>query len=94
MFGFPEIERANAGMTANHGAWFQVGATELHLQERAGEAKKSDQHFAVIASDIESIAKRASEMGGRSQESKPLEGYSKRYFVYDIDGNRIELIQR
>lgn len=94
VFEFPDRVRLTAKVSANRGAWFQVGELELHLQERVGETPKTEQHFALMTEHFEEIQKRAVNHGGRVEEAKLIEGIKKRCFVRDIDGNRIELLSR
>lgn len=94
VFSFPEKKRLTAGISANAGAWFQVGALELHLQEREEDLKKTDQHLALETTRFDEIQKRVIDAGGRIEEAKLIEGFSKRCFLYDIDQNRIELLQK
>jgi len=94
VFELSKIERLTAKISHNRGAWYKIGAKELHLQEREGEIKKTEQHFALISSDFDLVWQRVKEYGGRVEEGKLIEGFRKRGFVYDIDGNRIELLER
>lgn len=94
VIGLPEIIRASAGQSKNPGAWLRL-EQQLHLQGRAGEQKKSEQHFALVTDrfeQFEQIVARAPDAGGRIEETRAMEGFSRRCFVYDPDGNRIELL--
>lgn len=93
VFGLPQIERLTARTSANGGAWFKVGALELHLQERWDESARSEQHFALLTKHFDEIVARVSAAGGRVEDAKLINGMRKRGFVYDLDGNRIELLQ-
>lgn len=94
VFELPDRKRLTASMSSHRGAWFQVGTLELHLQERKGATPKTDQHFALVTHKIEEICGRVRENGGRVEEGKLIEGVSKRCFLFDLDNNRIELLQR
>jgi catechol 2,3-dioxygenase-like lactoylglutathione lyase family enzyme len=94
VFGLESIRRLTQSTSANRGAWFQVGAAELHLQERPEPVKKTDQHLAFITEKLEELVKLAEANGGRSEPAKLIEGFSGRWFIYDIDDNRIELLQK
>lgn len=94
VFGFPQIERLTARVSSHQGAWFKVGSLELHLQERKGATEKTEQHFALLTDDFDEIVRRTKEYGGAVEEAKLVEGMSKRCFLYDLDHNRIELLQR
>lgn len=94
VFGFPHIKRLTEGVSKNRGAWYQVGQLELHLQERTEPAAKTEQHLAFLTTDLDELVRRVEASGGRSENAKLINGVSKRRFVYDIDDNRIELLQR
>ncbi|MGZ3710343.1 MAG: VOC family protein [Bdellovibrionota bacterium] len=93
VFGFTPIKRLTESLSKNRGAWFQVGQLELHLQERTSPIEKTEQHFALATTHLDEIVRRVQRHGGRIQEAKLTEGFSKRCFVYDLDDNRIELLQ-
>lgn len=93
VFGLEQIKRLTATISKNRGAWFQLADQELHLQEREGHVEKTEQHLALLTERLEEIVARVKAHGGRIQEAKLTEGFSKRCFVYDIDDNRIELLQ-
>jgi len=94
VFEFSDRKRLTAAVSSHGGAWFQLGALELHLQERLGENPKTEQHFALATDHLDEIVRRVRECGGRVEEARPIEGVSKRCFVYDLDSNRIELLQK
>ena len=94
VFGFESTRRLTEKTSANRGAWYKVGALELHLQERPEHVAKTDQHFALEVEDLDELVKRAEASGGKSEAAKLVDGFSKRRFIYDIDQNRIELLQR
>jgi catechol 2,3-dioxygenase-like lactoylglutathione lyase family enzyme len=94
VFEFPDRKRLTAAVSSHGGAWFQVGGLELHLQERKGETPKSEQHFAMMTDRFDELCRRVLENGGRVEEARLIEGVSKRCFVYDLDQNRIELLQK
>lgn len=95
VFELPDRDRLTARVSAHRGAWFQLGALELHLQERAGaDTPKSEQHFALLTDQFDEVVRRVRDCGGRFEEAKLINGVSKRCFVYDLDENRIELLQK
>ncbi len=95
VFGLAELERLTARISQHRGAWFRVGALELHLQERAdADTSKSEQHFALYTRGLDAIAERVPRFGGRVEQAKLIEGVSKRCFAFDPDGNRIELLEK
>lgn len=93
-FGLAPIERLTARVSKNRGAWFRVGPLELHLQERKEAAEKTEQHLALLSTDLDELVKRVEKFGGRSEDAQLIEGFKKRRFVYDLDQNRIELLER
>lgn len=92
--GLTRISRPTQGMNSSDGAWFQLGDVQLHLQQRSGSEEKSAQHFAIIAENFEKIMELVPLHGGRVEEGKTMEGFSKRCFVYDPDKNRIEVLKK
>lgn len=92
--GLLPIKRLTEGQSSNGGHWFQMGNTELHLQERPSDPAKTDQHFALVVEKIDSIISKIANIGGRVSDAKPLAGFSKRTFIYDPDNNRIELLEK
>lgn len=94
VFSLPEIARESSNAVRPKGAWLQMGMVELHLQFREEQAAKSDQHFAIVVENLDQVCSRASAMGAKTVASTPLTGFQKRAFVYDFDGNRIEVLQK
>ncbi len=94
VFGLPEIPREQTDAVRPQGAWFAMGAVELHLQYRETPQAKSDQHFAITVKDLESTCSKAAALGAKVVASKPLTGFSKRAFVYDFADNRIEVLEK
>lgn len=93
-FQLPEKDRLSAEASKNRGAWLQLGELELHLQERKEPKPKTEQHFALLTDNLEEIQQKVRELGGRVEEARLIEGVKKRCFVYDLDDNRIELLQK
>lgn len=94
IFGLQEIPRLTEGQSKYGGAWFRLGNLDLHLQERPNSHEKSGQHFALVVDNLEEVARKAPAFGGKVEEAKKLEGYSKRCFLRDPDNNRIEVLQK
>ena len=92
VFEFKDKERLTARVSSHGGAWFAVGALELHLQERKGETPKCEQHFALLTTEFTLICERIVKYGGRLEEARLVDGFKKRCFAYDLDNNRIELL--
>src|SRR6218665_2221915 len=94
IFGLQEIPRLTEGQSSYGGAWFRLGNLDLHLQERPRGGEKSGQHFALVVDNFDDVIRKAPAFGGKVEEAKKLEGYSKRCFLRDPDNNRIEVLQR
>jgi predicted enzyme related to lactoylglutathione lyase len=94
VFGLETTERVNPGANLRRGKWYLIGNVQLHLQEREAGAPKSDQHFAVVTNNLGEIVRRVKQAGGTIVESSTMEGFSQRCFVFDIDGNRIEVLEK
>lgn len=92
--GLEPRKRLTETVSKNRGAWYTLGDLELHLQERQGHKPKTEQHVAFLTSDLDALVKQVEQHGGRSEDAKLIEGFRKRRFVYDIDENRIELLER
>lgn len=93
VFEAQPIERPEVGVSPE-GAWYQLGELELHLQHRTRPKTKTDQHFALIVEDATELADRARRMGRQVEGAENLPGFSARYFLYDPDENRVEILQR
>lgn len=81
------------------GAWYRIGADQLHLIVHPGaETKRSstkidsmDGHFALRARDIRAILRRLDEHGWKYEERpNSITGWHQ-VFVTDPDGNVIEI---
>ena len=92
VFDAQPIERPTSGVSPD-GAWYRIGNLELHLQYRQKPRQKTDQHFALVTGDAEEIAERARRMGRQVEVAEAIPGFSKRFFLYDPDGNRVEVLQ-
>jgi catechol 2,3-dioxygenase-like lactoylglutathione lyase family enzyme len=94
VFGLREIPRLTEGRSNHGGAWFRLGNLDLHLQERPKGSEKNGQHFALEVSNFDEVVSKAPAFGGKVEEAKRLEGFSKRCFLRDPDNNRIEVLQK
>ena len=81
------------------GAWYRVGAAELHLsvdQDAHTHNAASLRHVALevpTAEDLTALRQRLADAGVPVADGRPLGGV-RRFFVRDPAGNRIELFQR
>ena len=93
VFRAKEISRPTLGVSPI-GVWYRLGDTELHLQYRPKSIQKTDQHFALEVTNITELVDRARLFGRLVEEKEPIPGFVKRYFLYDPDDNRVELLQK
>jgi glyoxylase I family protein len=74
------------------GAWYQMGATCLHLLGKPALDSESPRHFCIWVPDLKAAAAHLESV------SQPVRWEAKykiigidRFFLYDPDGNRIEI---
>jgi catechol 2,3-dioxygenase-like lactoylglutathione lyase family enzyme len=76
------------------GAWYQIGATQLHLSvddEPAGPL--SSRHICFAVSDLNGAEKRFRDAGVEIvPDPRPLPGVP-RFYVRDPGGNQLEIVQ-
>ena len=74
------------------GAWFEAGATQVHLgvEDDFRPARKA--HPALLVDDLAELLGRCTAAGYPPVDDKPLPGFE-RAFISDPFGNRIELLQ-
>jgi catechol 2,3-dioxygenase-like lactoylglutathione lyase family enzyme len=76
------------------GAWYQIGATQLHLSvddETAGPL--SSRHICFAVSDLNDAEKRFRDAGVEIiPDPRPAPG-SPRFYVRDPGGNQLEIVQ-
>jgi catechol 2,3-dioxygenase-like lactoylglutathione lyase family enzyme len=72
--------------------WFDLGNQHLHLLLKDRPDGVSPRHFALRVADVKAARAYFQEHGIRLEETTPIPG-ADRFFVYDPDGNRIEVIQ-
>lgn len=95
VLGLEEIPKPGASKKRG-GAWYRVGAVELHLSIEDGveAADASKRHVCYMVADV---ARTESELRQAGVEiipdRQPIEGW-KRFYVRDPGGNRIEIAQR
>ncbi len=73
--------------------WFQLedGQT-IHLLQKPQADTRSPRHFALRVPDVNAARDYFRERGVTMQETGPIP-HCDRFFVFDPDGNRIEVIQ-
>jgi catechol 2,3-dioxygenase-like lactoylglutathione lyase family enzyme len=72
--------------------WFDLGNQQLHLLEKPAPDTRSPRHFALRVADVKAARDHFRAHGIETQETTPIPGCD-RFFVWDPDGNRIEVIQ-
>jgi catechol 2,3-dioxygenase-like lactoylglutathione lyase family enzyme len=73
--------------------WFQLGDGQtLHLLQKPQPDTRSPRHFALRVPDLKAAREHFRAHGIEMQETGPIP-YCDRFFVFDPDGNRIEIIQ-
>jgi catechol 2,3-dioxygenase-like lactoylglutathione lyase family enzyme len=88
VFGFTELARPDFGFP---GAWYQMGAQQLHLQTTPGPEKKSAQHFALQVDDCSAMADSLEAKGVEIFRLDAVDGAGRQAFCNDPAGNLIEL---
>ena len=76
------------------GAWYQIGATQLHLSvEDGAERVQSSSHVCFTVDDLDSAEKRFRAAGVEIiPDPRPAPG-SPRFYVRDPGGNQLEIVQ-
>jgi catechol 2,3-dioxygenase-like lactoylglutathione lyase family enzyme len=72
--------------------WFDLGNQHLHLLLKGKPDTLSPRHFALRVTDAQAARRYFQEHGLATEETTPIPG-ADRFFIYDPDGNRIEIIQ-
>ena len=72
--------------------WFDLGNQQLHLLQKPQPDTRSPRHFALRVADARAARGHFHAHGIETQETTPIPKCD-RFFVYDPDGNRIEIIQ-
>lgn len=75
------------------GAWFQVGALQMHVGVDEHESPKSKRHVCFLVPDVKRAHDALVNSGVAIEEESIAEGRS-RFFIRDPAGNRIEIGQR
>jgi catechol 2,3-dioxygenase-like lactoylglutathione lyase family enzyme len=92
IFRFPELEKPPE-LKARGGAWFQVGALQMHIGVDPEGSPRSKRHICFLTADLAAAKAAVVAAGVAVEEESVAEGLS-RFFVRDPAGNRIEIGQR
>lgn len=72
--------------------WFDLGSQTLHLLQKPQPDSRSPRHFALGVEDVDAARAFVRSKGITPEETTKIPGCD-RFFVYDPDGNRIEIIK-
>jgi glyoxylase I family protein len=72
--------------------WFDLGNQQLHLLLKPQPDSLSARHFALRVADAQQARRYFQERGVAIQETTPIP-LCDRFFIFDPDENRIEIIQ-
>lgn len=72
--------------------WYDFGPQTIHLLVKKLPDTRSPRHFALKVRNALSSREHFRSLGIAIEETTPIPG-ADRFFVYDPDGNRIELIE-
>jgi catechol 2,3-dioxygenase-like lactoylglutathione lyase family enzyme len=77
------------------GAWYQIGATQLHLSvDDEPTGPPSSRHICFAVSDLNHAEKKFRDAGVEIiPDPRPVPG-SPRFYVRDPGGNQLEIVQR
>ena len=88
----PEIEKPEH-LKARGGAWFQLGAIQMHVGIDPDASPKSKRHICFLVADLARARDAVQARGIAIDDEGKAEGLI-RFFVRDPAGNRIEIGQR
>jgi catechol 2,3-dioxygenase-like lactoylglutathione lyase family enzyme len=83
----PEPQRSRGG------AWFQVGAAQVHVSLEDHESPRSRRHVCLLVGDLKRARDAAVAAGIAIEEENVAEGLA-RFFIRDPAGNRLEIGHR
>ena len=72
--------------------WYDLGDQHIHLIVKDRPDTASPRHFALRVADVAAARSYFQSRGVAIQETTPIPG-ADRFFIFDPDGNRIEIIQ-
>ena len=92
LLGLPEIEKP-APMRASGGAWFALGAQQLHVgvEDPFAPATKAHPGLSVTEAKLDALAARLAAAGAPVTWDERLPGV-RRFYTADPFGNRLELL--
>src|SRR5689334_11771594 len=94
--GLPELPKP-AELRQNGGAWFQVGAVQLHVSVEEVELAQNEASRRHVAYEVKDVAALERLLAGRGlaiiADRQPVPGI-RRFYLRDPGGNRIEIFER
>jgi catechol 2,3-dioxygenase-like lactoylglutathione lyase family enzyme len=87
-----EIPKPEA-LKGRGGAWFQVGALQLHIGIDPEPSPRSKRHVCFLVTDLAAAKEALASRGVDIEETGAAEGL-RRFFIRDPADNRIEIAQR
>jgi catechol 2,3-dioxygenase-like lactoylglutathione lyase family enzyme len=91
VLGLPELPKPEG--TRKSGAWYQMGAAQLHLSLEDG-SQLSSRHICLTVKDLDAAEQRFRGAGVEIiADERPLAG-TRRFYVRDPGGNQFEIVER
>ena len=92
LLGLPEVGKPEP-MRASGGAWFALGAQQLHVgvEEPFAPATKAHPGLSVTEAELDALAARLEAAGSPVRWDERLPGV-RRFYTADPFGNRVELL--
>ena len=91
VLGLPEIPKPTE-LRSRGGAWFQIGAQQLHIGLDPGPSPESKRHVCLLVTDLSAARAEIVARGIAIEEESKAEGLA-RFFICDPAGNRLEIGQ-
>ena len=82
-----------AELAARGGCWFETDSVKIHLGVEQDFRPSAKAHPGLLVVDLDGIVTRCRERGFRATEPELIEA-TRRAFVHDPFGNRIELMEQ
>jgi catechol 2,3-dioxygenase-like lactoylglutathione lyase family enzyme len=83
-------------LAGNGGAWYRLGALEVHLspEDDTGASHASKRHVCYVVPNLEEAESELRRQGVKTiPDRQPIAGWA-RFYIRDPGGNRIEIAQR
>ncbi|HEY1638385.1 MAG TPA: VOC family protein [Rhizomicrobium sp.] len=92
VLGLREISKP-IELRSRGGAWFQIGALQLHIGVDQRPSPESRRHVCLLVTDLSTAKAEIVARGVSIEEDSKAEGLA-RFFIRDPAGNRLEIGQR